>query len=164
VVDASTLPALVRRYALYGIPVNGSFGVALLRLIPIVLSAFVAWWALRRRNVTSLEPVAMLSLLSLSIVLRLAFEVSLFGYYLTSVSVLLLLVQITVGRIMVAYIASIAVETWATVGGGPVDHGTFAGVEVPVWQLLNVAGAVYLAASPLPATTRSDTPMEKSTH
>lgn len=150
-------------YALYGIPVNGSFAVALLRLIPIVLSAFVAWRVLRRLDVASLEPVALLSLLSLSLVMRLAFEVSLFGYYLMSVSVLLLLVQIAVGRIKVAYIVWIAVATWATIGGGLVDRGTFAGVDVQVWQLLIVAGAVYLAASPLLVATRSDSPMEKTT-
>ena len=111
----------------------------------------------------ALEPVALLSLLSLSLALRLAFEVSLFGYYLMSVSVLLLLVEIAVGRIKVAYIVWTAVATWATVDGGLVDHGSFAGVAVQVWQLLIVAGAVYLAATPLLAVTRSRQ-IETTTH
>lgn len=141
----------------YGIPLHNSFAVGSLRLIPIALCALVAWWALRRLGVRALEPVALLALLSLSLALRLAFEVSLFGYYLMSVAVLLLLLELAVGRIKVAYVVWTAVATWTTVGGGLVDHGSFAGVVEQVWQLLIVAGAVYLAATPLLALTRSRT-------
>jgi hypothetical protein len=133
----------------YGIPLHSSIAVATLRLIPLALCAVVAWWALNRLGVRALEPVALLSLLALALALRLAFEVSLFGYYLMSVSVLLLVVQIAVGRVSVLYVAWTAVATWATVGGGLVDHTTFAGVAVQVWQLLIVAVAVYLAVQPL---------------
>lgn len=148
----------------YGIPLHNSLALASLRLIPIALCALVAWWALGRLSVRTLEPVALLSLLSLSLALRLAFEVSLFGYYLMSVSVLLLLVEIALGRIKVMYLAWTGIATWATVGGGLVNHGTFAGVAVQVWQLLIVGGAVYLAASPLLAITRYESQRETTTH
>ena len=147
----------------YGIPLHKSLAVALLRLIPIALCALVAWWARRRLGVETLEPVALLALLAMSLALRLGFEVSLFGYYLMSVSVLLLLVEIALGRLTATYIVWTAIATWATVGGGLVDHGTFAGVEVQVWQLVIVIGAVYLAASPLLAVTRYEAPIATTT-
>jgi hypothetical protein len=150
--------------AFYGIPLHNSLALATLRIIPLALCAFVAWWALGRLSARSLEPVALLSLLSLSLALRLAFEVSLFGYYLMSFSVLLLLVEIAEGRIKIAYIVWTGVATWATVGGGLVDHATFAGVAVYVWQLLIVGGAVYLAASPLLDVARYESASEMTTH
>jgi len=88
------------------------------------------------------------------------FEVSLFGYYLMSVSVVLLLMEIAVGRIRLMYIGWTAIATWATVAGGLVDHGTFVGVDVRVWQVLIVIGAVYLAACPLFAATELRITME----
>jgi hypothetical protein len=148
----------------YGISLRNSLAVAALRLIPIVLCALVAWWALARLGVRVLEPVALLSLFSLALALRLAFEVGLFGYYLMSVSVLLLLVEIAVGRIKVLYVVWTALATWATIGGGLVDHGTFVGVDVQVWQLLMVGGAVYLAASPLLDCAKNDSRVEATTH
>jgi hypothetical protein len=142
--------------AFYGISLHNSFALATLRIIPLALCALVAWWALRRLGARSLEPVALLSMLSLSLALRLAFEVSLFGYYLMSFSVLILLVEIAAGRIKIAYVVWTGVATWATVGGGLIDHATFAGVAVQVWQLLIVGGAVYLATSPLLGVARHD--------
>jgi hypothetical protein len=145
----------------YGIPLRDTAAVASLRLIPIVLCALVAWWSLRRLGPRALEPAALLSVLTLSLALRLAFEVSLFGYYLMSVAVLLLLLEIALGRIGVLYVVWTALATWATVGGALVDHGTFAGVAVQAWQLLIVVGAVYLAARPMLAT-RYAAPLEES--
>ncbi len=138
--------------------------MASIRLVPLALCAFVAWWALGRLGERVLEPLALLSLLSLSLALRLAFEASLYGYYLMSVSVLLLLVEIVAGRIKLLYIVWTAIATWVTVGGGLVDHGTFAGVAVQVWQLLIVAAAVYLAAPQLLATERFESPIETTAH
>ena len=149
--------------SLYGIPLHSSITVASVRIIPIALCALVAWWARSRRSVTTLEPVALLALLALSLALRLGFEVSLFGYYLMSVSVVLLLMEIAVGRIRVMYIGWTAIATWATVAGGLVDHGTFVGVDGRVWQVLIVIGAVYLAACPLFAATSYESPMETNT-
>jgi hypothetical protein len=149
--------------AFYGIPLHDSFALATLRIIPLALSAIVAWWALGRLGARSLEPVALLSVLSLSLALRLAFEVSLFGYYLMSLSVLLLLVEVAEGRIKIAYIVWTGVATWATVGGGLVDHATFAGVAVQVWQLLIVGGAVCLATRPLLHVARHESASEMTT-
>ena len=81
-----------------------------------------------------------------------------------SVAVLLLLAEIAVGRIKLLYLAWTAVATWATVGGGLVDHATFAGIAVQVWQLLIVAGAVYLAASSLLTVTKNESASELMTH
>jgi uncharacterized membrane protein len=148
----------------YGIPLHNSFVLGSLRLIPLALCALVAWWALRRLGARTLEPVALLSLIALSLALRLAFEVIIYGYYLMSVAVLLLLAEIAVGRIKLLYLAWTAVATWATVGGGLVDHATFEGIAVQVWQLLIVAGAVYLAASSLLTVTKNESASELMTH
>jgi len=148
----------------YGIPLHDSFALGTLRLIPIALCAIIAWWALRRLGERTLEPVALLALLALSLALRLAFEVSLYGYYLMSVSVLILLVEIAVGRINVTFVVWTGVATWTTIGGGLVDHARFAGVIVQVWQLLIVGGAVYLAARPLLAITRTESPIATTAH
>jgi hypothetical protein len=138
----------------YGIPLHSSFALVCLRLIPIALCALVAWWSLDRLGVRSLEPVALLSLLALSLALRLTFEVSLYGYYLMAVSVFLLLLEIAAGRIKVIFIVWTGVATWLTVDDGLVDHGSFAGIAVQFWQLLIVGVAAYLAARPLLAVKR----------
>jgi hypothetical protein len=143
----------------YGIPLHNSFALAMLRLIPIALCALVAWWVLNRLGASTLEPVALLSLLSLSLALRLFFEVALYGYYLMSVAVLLLLLEVAVGRLKVLYVVWTAVATWMTVGGGLVDHRTFAGVDVQVWQLLIVGTALYLALRPLLDSMRHEPPI-----
>jgi hypothetical protein len=147
----------------YGIPLHSSLALGTLRLIPFALCALIAWWALDRLGEKALEPVALLSLLALALALRLAFEVSLYGYYLMSFSVLILLVEIAVGRVNVTYIVWMGIATWATVGGGLVDHASFAGVSVQLWQLLIVGVAVYLAARPLLAVARTNSLME-TTH
>jgi hypothetical protein len=150
--------------SLYGIPLHNSLALAAIRLVPLALCAFLAWWALSRLGVRVLEPLTLLSLLALSLAMRLAFETTLYGYYLMSVSVLLLLVQITAGRIKVLYIVWTGIATWATVGGGLVDHGTFAGIAVQLWQLLIVVGAIYLAAQQLRAALGPKSPITTATH
>jgi hypothetical protein len=144
----------------YGIPVHGSREVVLLRLVAILLGALAAWWARDRLKGAALEPVALLALLGLSLALRLWFEVSLFGYYLMPVSVLLLIAEIAAGRLRLLYVIWTVVATWATVSGGLVNHGTFAGVDVGLWQFLIAGVAVYLAARPLLAVERSRSPVE----
>jgi hypothetical protein len=138
----------------YGIPLHTSTEVVSLRLTAVVVSALVALWVRSRSRTIDLEPVALLALLALCLALRLFFEVSLFGYYVMPVSLLLLLVEIASGRIRLTYVVWTGIVTWTTVGGGLVDRGTFAGVAVGVWQFVIVATAGYLAAKPLLASMR----------
>jgi hypothetical protein len=146
-------------FSFYGIALHSSLEVVFLRLVAIALSALIALWIRGRTSATTLDPVMILALLSLSLALRLYFEVSLFGYYLMPVSVLLLLLEISRGPIRRTYVVWIAVVTWATVGDGLVEHGTFAGIAVGVWQFLIVSAAVLLAAKPLLATRKPATSM-----
>ena len=151
-------------FSFYGIALHSSSEVVALRLVAIALSALAAWWARDRLTTAVLEPAPFLALLALSLALRLSFEVSLFGYYLMSFSVLLLLVEVSVGRIRLLYVLWTAAATWATVDGGLVNRATFAGIDVGVWQFLLVVVALYLAARPLLTAARQASPTEPRSH
>lgn len=138
----------------YGMPLHSTMAIALLRLLPLVLSALVAWWARKRFGSWIFAPMTLLSLLSLSLALRLVFEVTLYGYYFMSLAVLLVIVDVIQHRLRIAFVVWTAVVTWATITGGLVDHPSFAGVPVHVWQLVLVAGAICLSGRPL--VTRPD--------
>ena len=86
----------------------GLHGMGLLllsRLTPIAVSAAVSLWALRRLGPRTLEPVALVSLVALSLGLRLAFEQQLFEYYFMALSVSLLLLAVVSGRIRSSLVA-----------------------------------------------------------
>jgi hypothetical protein len=79
----------------------GLHGLSLLvlsRLTPVAVAAAIAWWAARRLGPRALEPVALISLIALSLGLRLAFEQQLFEYYYMALSVSLLLLEVARGR------------------------------------------------------------------
>lgn len=83
------------------------------RVLPIVLAALLAWWVSRRLGPEALEPVPLLSLLALSLSLRLVFEQNLFDYYFLALAVMLIVLGIVCGRIRGELIAWLAVVTLA---------------------------------------------------
>jgi len=75
------------------------------RLVPIVAAMGIAWWAKGRLGAATLEPIALCSIMALSISLRLVFEQNLFGWYFMAVAVLLLMLEVACGRIRGEFIA-----------------------------------------------------------
>lgn len=78
------------------------------RGLPILFSLLIAAWAVRRLGSAVLEPVPLLSLVALSLSLRLVFEIDIFGYYFMALAVALVVLDICKGRIrgqLVAWLA-----------------------------------------------------------
>ena len=85
------------------------FGVS--RVVPIACSLGLAWWARRRLGDRALEPAPLFAILALSFTFRLMFEVSFWGYYLTAVAVMLVVLDVVSGRIRGQVVAWLALVT-----------------------------------------------------
>ena len=104
-------------------------GVSLLlasRVAPVALAGLIAWVAKRRLGAAALEPVALLSLVALSLGLRLVFEQQIFEYYFMALSVSLILLDVMRGRVRGALIAWLLLVPTAFLGEieglGDLDH------------------------------------------
>jgi Glycosyltransferase family 87 len=96
---------------LWELDLHGTALVALSRFAPILLSLLLAWWVVRRLGPASLEPVALLALVGLSLSFRLTFEQQLFGYYFMALSVALVLLDVAGGRFratLVGWLATVS--------------------------------------------------------
>jgi hypothetical protein len=136
----------------HGLPLHGPALIVLLRLPPLALAAVVAWWAADRLGPAVFQPLPLVSLIATSLALRLAFEVSLWGYYFMAVAVLLALLDIISGRLRMAFIVWLLLVTLATVNGALVDNSSFISMPVWIWQAALVLSAIALAISPLMST------------
>lgn len=56
---------------------HGASLIAFSRVLPVLVSFVVAWWAVRRLGLGVLEPVLPISLITMALSLRLVFEVNL---------------------------------------------------------------------------------------
>jgi hypothetical protein len=83
------------------------------RVLPVVLSAALAWWVHRRLGTRMLEAAPLISLLATSLSLRLVFEKGLFGYKFMALAVLLIVLNIVRGRIGGPLIIWLALVTLA---------------------------------------------------
>ena len=89
---------------------NGAPLVLVSRILPIVVAMGLAWWLLRRMGSRVLEPVPLMSLMTVSLSLRLVFEQNMFGYYFIAMAVLLVLLEVIDGRLrgeLLAWVAMI---------------------------------------------------------
>ena len=77
----------------------GAVAVLLFRVAPVAASVVLAWWAARLFGSGALEPVVLMSLISVSLSLRLVFEANLFPYYFMALAVSLVLLEVTRGSI-----------------------------------------------------------------
>jgi hypothetical protein len=135
-------------------------GIALLfvsRALPIALAMGLAWWAAEKLGSSALEPAPLMSLMAASMLLRLLFEVSLFGYYFMAASVFLIVLDVVRRRFrwtLVSWIASV------TVAFDPIwgDHLTAFALPIWLWQLILVPVGVALAARPLVSAFREHHP------
>ena len=89
----------------------GTVAVLLFRIAPLAVSLAVSLWAARRLGERSLDPVPLLSLIAVSLTLRLVFEVSLWTYYFMALAVCLVLLEVTQGAIRRSVAAWFAVLT-----------------------------------------------------
>jgi hypothetical protein len=123
--------------------------VAVSRLLPILLSVVLAWWAKRRLGAGMLNPVPLISLIATALTLRLVFEVNLWGYYFLAVTLSLIVLNVACGRIRLYLVAWLALVLLAF---NPMGWGSdlFA-QEVPrwLWQAILVPSALAMAAGPL---------------
>ncbi len=96
----------------YGITVLGKLDlpglaiVLLSRILPVALAGALAWWVVRRLGTThALRPVTLLSVVALSLSLRLVFEQNLYSYYFMALVVTLVLLDIVRGHIRASLVA-----------------------------------------------------------
>jgi hypothetical protein len=90
---------------------HGALLVVVSRVLPIGVSMVLAWWILRRIGSAALAPVPLVSLIAISLSLRLVFEQNLFGYYFMALAVCLVLLDVIRGRIRGELVAWVAVVT-----------------------------------------------------
>ena len=84
---------------------SGGLLVFTSRIVPLGLSLILAWLVLQKLGPRALEPVPLLSVMALSLSLRLVFEQALYGYYLLAVSVMLVLLDVMGRRIRGSLVA-----------------------------------------------------------
>lgn len=95
----------VRFLHLHGTPL-----VLVSRVLPIVAAIALAWWLLAKLGAQVLEPVPLLSLITVCLSMRLVFEQNMFGYYLMAMAALLILLEVIDGRLrgeLLAWVAMI---------------------------------------------------------
>jgi hypothetical protein len=85
--------------------------VLLFRVAPLAVSLVLSWWVARRLGRGALEALPLLSLVAVSLGLRLVFEVSLWTYYYLALAVCLVLLEATRGTIRRSVVAWFAVLT-----------------------------------------------------
>ena len=96
--------------ALWETHASGVAAVLLYRAAPIALSVTLSWWVARRLGAGALQPVALISLVAVSLGLRLVFEANLYSYYFMALAVTLVLLDVTAGsirRTVVAWLAAL---------------------------------------------------------
>jgi len=90
---------------------TGPGAVLLFRVAPLAVSLVLSWWVARRLGRGALNAMPLLSLVAVSLGLRLVFEVSLWTYYYLALAVCLVLLEATRGTIRRWVVAWFAVLT-----------------------------------------------------
>ena len=136
---------------------TGSAAVDVWRLMPIVISASLAYWTFRRLGRAALDPVPLMALVATSLSLRLVFEEGLYGYYFMAVAVSLIVLDVLRRSFRVELIGWLALIVlvfdpfpWGY------DRLTYS-VPMWIWQVLLVTPAVWLSLSPLLGSIRGAT-------
>ncbi len=99
-----------------------------------------------------------MALVSSCLILRLVFEVNLWGYYFMALAVLLLILDVLRRRIRLSYVAWLVIVTYATLDGGLATTHSFVTLPTWLWQLILVPSALWLALAPLYADLRQNRP------
>ena len=115
------------------------------RILPIVLSMLLAWWALGRLGSAVLEPLPLVSLIATSLSLRLVFEENMIGYYPMAMAVSLVVLCVIRGRINIYLVGWLALVALAF----PLPYGLGESIPPWMWQILILGSGIVLAAGPL---------------
>jgi hypothetical protein len=92
------------------------------RIMPIAVSGIIAWWAYLKLGERVSRPIPLMSIVATGLILRLVFEVNLFGYYFMAASVALLLLDVVAGSVRGSVLAWIGM---VTIAFNPVHEGFF---------------------------------------
>jgi hypothetical protein len=98
----------------------------------------IAYWAARRLGVSALATDTLVSLIAVSLCLRLAFATNLWGYYFMPLSVALIVLDVVIGRIRGTTIAWLAMVTlvfnpiifYQFATGRTYDSGPFRAIQI----------------------------------
>jgi hypothetical protein len=105
---------------LWELHLYGTEMVLLSRVAPLAISFVLSWWVLRRLGPASLEPATLMSIVAISLGLRLVFEQNLFSYYFMALTVSLVLLDVVRGHIRSSLVAWLAAVTLVfCIFGGP---------------------------------------------
>jgi hypothetical protein len=142
--DSSWTSSLLVESGLRG---NALFVTA--RLAPLAMTAITALRlrAKWREDITG--PSSLLTLVSLSMLWRLVFEINLWGYYFMSVTVLLLLLEAANNRLRPGVLLWVIIASLATTEAELFKRPWFDPLPLPLWQVFLVLGAFALVLKPL---------------
>jgi len=87
---------------------SGAIVVLISRVAPVMASIVLAWWVSREMSDAALKPDLVLSVVAVSLSLRLVFEQNLIGYYFMALAVSLVLIEVVRGRIRSSVVAWLA--------------------------------------------------------
>ena len=100
------------------------------RVAPLVLSALLAWWVVRRVGAAkAMEPALLVSLVATSLGLRLVFEQNFYGYYFAALAVSLVLLDVVRGHVRGSVVAWLLVASLAFLFGPTTAYLVFARVS-----------------------------------
>ena len=129
--------------------IHGPLLVGLSRVLPIMLSVALAWWALRRLGPAVLEPVPLTALVTASLSLRLLLEDNLFAYYFMPLTVFLIVLTAIRHRIdwwlpAWLFLTVLAFSKLPSVGSLAIQS-----IPSWFWQVVLLTFVVPLAVKPL---------------
>lgn len=116
------------------------------RVLPVLVAGAIAWWMKRRIGDRVFDPVPLTSLVALAILMRLVFEINLFGYYFMATAVVLILLDVVRGHIRGLTVAWLLLTTAAF---NPVPFGFVSNDHNPlnadIYRYLSLAIIVVVA-------------------
>ena len=107
---------------------HGNLLLVVSRGLPLLIAGAVAWVAARRLGPRALEPVPLLSVVAVSLALRLVFEQQIFLYYFMALTVALLLLAVIRGRFSGALVAWLLLVPTVFVG----EISGFSALDAPL--------------------------------
>jgi len=125
---------------------HGAPFVLLTRVAPIAVSMALSWWVVRRLGPAALESATLMSVVAVSLGLRLVFEQLLVAYYFMALAVSLVLLDVVRGhlrRSVVAWLAAVAV-VFCFFGGQAFNEVSWGGYLRRLIPLLIVVPALLV--------------------
>lgn len=112
------------------------------RVAPILVVMAIAWWAHRRLGSRLLRPIPLVSLMATAVIMRLVFEVNLFGYYFMAASVSLLVLEVVRGHFRGTVLAWIGI---VTIAFNPINAGFFSNLTGHTLDLYRAVPILVMA-------------------